>query len=232
MISKLPGWVWFGAWLLAFMGGVVNVVGLLSFGHQPVTHLTGSTSMLATSLATLDGTGIVHYAALIVAFVVGTIISGVVIKDSTLMLGRRYGAALLMESFLLLLAFVLLRRHNVFGLYAAACACGLQNAMASTYSGAVVRTTHLSGMFTDLGIYFGHLLRGLPVDQRRVRLCFAVIGGFMVGGVVGTLCFRLVDYAALLLPAFLCIALSLAYWIYRHGSVSRSLAADKESAVR
>ena len=44
--------------------------------------------------------------------------------------------------------------------------------MVSTYSGAVVRTTHLSGMFTDLGIFLGHFLRGLPVDMRRLRLCF------------------------------------------------------------
>lgn len=35
---------------------------------------------------------------------------------------------------------------------------GLQNAMMSTYSGAVIRTTHVSGMFTDLGIFLGHFL--------------------------------------------------------------------------
>ena len=41
MISKLSRWVWAGAWALAFVAGIVNVVGLLGYEHQAVTHLTG-----------------------------------------------------------------------------------------------------------------------------------------------------------------------------------------------
>ncbi|HEV7401444.1 MAG TPA: hypothetical protein VGO11_00895 [Chthoniobacteraceae bacterium] len=41
MISKLPRWVWAGAWALAFIGGIVNAIGLLGFEHQAVTPLTG-----------------------------------------------------------------------------------------------------------------------------------------------------------------------------------------------
>jgi uncharacterized membrane protein YoaK (UPF0700 family) len=40
-----------------------------------------------------------------------------------------------------------------------AMACGMQNAMTTRYSGAVVRTTHLTGMFTDMGLLIGHMLR-------------------------------------------------------------------------
>lgn len=102
-----------------------------------------------------------HFAAIIGSFVAGTVLSGFLIQDSTLQLGRRYGVALLLESLLLCAAVPLLYRDNSFGIYSASCACGLQNAMVSTYSGAVVRTTHLSGMFTDLGIFLGHAIRGL-----------------------------------------------------------------------
>src|ERR1700677_2398307 len=174
MISKLPRWVWFCAWVLAFIAGMINVVGLLGFDHQAVTHLTGNTSMLAAALAKLDLAGILHFAAVIGSFVAGTILSGFIIQDSTLQLGRRYGVALILESLLLCLAALLLNRHHASGLYAA-CACGLQNAMATTYSGTVVRTTHISGMFTDLGIFLGHALRGLPVDTKRLRMCLLVI---------------------------------------------------------
>jgi len=170
MISKLPRWVWAGAWALAFVGGVVNVIGLLGFEHQAVTHLTGTTSMLAAALASLDGAATLHFAAIIGSFVVGTVLSGFLIQDSTLQLGRRYGIALLLESILLCVAIPLLKRSNIFGIYFAACACGLQNAMASTYLGLIIRTTHMTGMFTDLGIFLGHTLRGLPVDSRRLRL--------------------------------------------------------------
>ena len=215
MISKLPRWVWAGAWALAFVAGIVNVVGLLGFEHQAVTHLTGTTSMLAVTIASLDGRMALHFAVVVAAFVAGTILSGYLIQDSTLQLGRRYGVALLVESLLLCAAVPLLKRNNAFGLYSASCACGLQNAMVSTYSGAVVRTTHITGMLTDLGIFLGHWLRGLPVDSRRLRLCFLVITGFLCGGILGTVAFRQFSHATLFIPAGLTAVTALCYAIYR-----------------
>jgi uncharacterized membrane protein YoaK (UPF0700 family) len=214
MISQLPRWVWSGAWALAFVGGMVNVVGLLGFEHQAVTHLTGTTSMLAAALAAGDGGAALHFAAIIGSFLAGTVLSGFLIQDSTLQLGRRYGFALLLESLLLCAAVPLMERSSIFGIYSAACACGLQNAMVSTYSGAVIRTTHISGMLTDLGIFLGHTLRGLPVDSRRLRLCFLVISGFLVGGIAGAAAFDRLGYAALFIPAGLTAITSLVYGAY------------------
>ena len=216
MITKLPSWIWIGAWLLAFVAGIVNVVGLLGFQHQAITHLTGNTSLLAEALARLDLRATLHFLSLIGAFVAGTALSGFIIQDSTLQLGRRYGVALLLESILLFISVPLLSRNNILGMYTAACACGLQNAMVSTYSGAVIRTTHLSGMFTDLGIYIGHALRGIPVDSKRLRLCVIVISGFLFGGIAGTLIFDALSYAALFLPAVLTAAIAIVYGIYHY----------------
>jgi len=221
MISKLPQWVWVGAWALAFIAGIVNVVGLLGFEHQAITHLTGNTSLLAEALATLNVSALLHFGALIGAFVAGCIISGVLVQDSTLQLGHRYGAALLIVSLLLFASVPLLQTKSAYGMYAAACACGLQNAMVSTYSGAVVRTTHVSGMFTDFGIYIGHALRGMAVDKRRLRLCFVVITGFFAGGVAGALMFKAFSYSTLLFPAILTATVAIAYGVYRFRKRSR-----------
>jgi uncharacterized membrane protein YoaK (UPF0700 family) len=155
----------------------------------------------------------------------GSVLSGFLIQDSTLQLGRRYGVALLVESILLCIAVPFLKRNSIYGIHFASCACGLQNAMVSTYSGAVVRTTHLSGMFTDLGIFLGHSLRGLPVDRRRSRLCFLVILGFFSGGVAGAVAFHHFNYSALLIPGVLTAATALTYGLYRmrnrrHGSLT------------
>ncbi|MCP5558419.1 MAG: DUF1275 domain-containing protein [Verrucomicrobiaceae bacterium] len=215
MISLLPRWVWSFAWALAFAGGMVNVVGVLGFEHQTVTHLTGTTSMLAAALADLDGTAVVHFAAMIGSFVLGTVLSGLIIKDSALKLGRRYGVALILESLMLAAAVPLLDRGNMLGLYSAACACGLQNAMASTYSGTVVRTTHLSGMFTDLGVFLGHWLRGLSIDRRRLRLSVLIITGFLCGGIAGALLYRRFGNAALFVPAAFTALAAVAYEAYR-----------------
>jgi uncharacterized membrane protein YoaK (UPF0700 family) len=120
----------------------------------------------------------------------------------------------LLVSFLLFASVPLLAQGSAYGVYTAACACGLQNAMVSTYSGTVVRTTHVSGMFTDLGISAGHFLRGLPVDNRRISLCLTVITGFLSGGMTGTIGFRSLSYAALLIPATLTASVALAYGFY------------------
>ena len=214
MISKLPRWVWAGAWVLAFIAGMVNVVGFLGIKHQAVTHLTGTTSMLAAAVAQLDYESMRHFAAALGSFVVGTVISGFIIQDSTLQLGHRYGVALLLESLLLCVAVPLIQHGSDFGFYSAACACGLQNAMMSTFSGAVVRTTHISGMFTDLGIFLGHAIRGLPVDAQRVRLCFLIITGFFTGGVVSALLFPSLGYSTLYVPGGMTAVASLAYAFY------------------
>jgi uncharacterized membrane protein YoaK (UPF0700 family) len=215
MISKLPQWVWSCAWILAFVAGMVNVVGILGFQHQSVTHLTGNTSMLASAIARLDLPAALHFAAIIGSFVAGTALSGFIIQDSVLQLGRRYGVALLLESLLLFLAVPLLNHNNAGGLYAAACACGLQNAMVSTYSGTVVRTTHVSGMFTDLGIFLGHALHGLPVDAKRLRLCLLVISGFFCGGIAGTVAFRFFGAATLCFPGALAGLAAVGYGLYQ-----------------
>jgi uncharacterized membrane protein YoaK (UPF0700 family) len=214
MISKLPRWVWFGGWILAFAGGFINVVGLMGFTHQAISHLTGSTSLLASAVAALDGPAAFEFAAVIGSFVLGCVISGFVIQDSTLQVGRRYGIALLLESAMLCISVPLLERRKVLGIYFAACACGLQNAMMSTYSGTVVRTTHLSGMFTDLGIFLGHKLRGVKADPLRLRLCVLIISAFFCGGVTGAGAFRRLSYAALYLPAGVAAATALAYVFY------------------
>lgn len=222
MISKLTRWVWPGAWALASFAAMVNVVGLLGFGHQAVTYLTISASLLAGSVAAWDAGAAWHFALIIGSFVVGTVMSGYIIQDSTLKLGRRYGVALLLESLLLGMAVPLLQREHQLGIYGVSCACGLQNAMASTYSGALIRTTHLSGMFTDLGIFLGHALRGLRVDWLRLRLCVLIISGFLCGGVASAAFWPVLGYATLYLPCGLTAFTALFYGILTLHKIRRT----------
>ena len=211
----LPRWVWIGAVALACVAGMVNVIGYLGFEHQAVSHLTGTTSLLGAALAQGDLRAIVHLWGMLIAFCVGAMLSGLVIQDQTLKLGRRYGVALALEAALLLLAIPLFKQQQIWGALLAAMACGLQNAMVTTYSGAAVRTTHLSGMFTDLGIGLGHLLRGMPLPMRRLTLSGLIISGFLGGGVLGAWFYRHWGYAALLAPALLTGSTGIGYVLYR-----------------
>jgi uncharacterized membrane protein YoaK (UPF0700 family) len=215
MITRLPTWVWLGASMLAFVAGMVNVVGYLGFEHQAVTHLTGTTTLLGAAVAHVDTRATGHLLLIVFAFVGGAVLSGFIIQDSTLRLGRRYGVALAIEAGLLIAAVPLFERQQVAGAALAAMACGLQNAMTATYSGALVRTTHLTGMFTDLGVFLGHRLRGVPAEPRRLWLCLTIIGGFLLGGTVGALLFQHLAYRTLYVPAAITGVTGLAYVAYR-----------------
>ena len=70
-------------------------------------------------------------------------------------------------------------------------------------------------MFTDLGIGLGHLLRGLPLQMRRLTLSGLIISGFLAGGVIGAWLFQRYGYDALLAPALLTGCTGATYIIYR-----------------
>jgi uncharacterized membrane protein YoaK (UPF0700 family) len=88
--------------------------------------------------------------------------------------------------------------------------------MVSTYSGAVLRTTHVSGAFTDLGILLGHRMRGIGIDFRRLRLCAMLIGAFFAGSLLGAVGYAHFGYATLYAPAVSIGTVGFAYVIYQH----------------
>ncbi|WP_039974900.1 YoaK family protein [Vibrio jasicida] len=211
MISRLPRWVEYGAFLLALLAGCVNAVGLLGFQHQAITHLSGTVTQLGNSLLT-DADSTIHLLFIVFSFLIGSAFSGFFIESSALKLGRRYGVALCIEGSLLLLSLGFLVQGNVYGQYLASAACGLQNAMITTFSGAVVRTTHMTGIITDLGIMIGESLRGRQFDRRKAKLF--IFSGFLLGGTAGAMLFNSFELYALAFPAILAFIIAIAYWSY------------------
>lgn len=216
MINKLPKWVEVGGFFLALCAGSINAIGLLGFKHQAVSHLTGTSTFLALEIAHGNTGEVIHLLLVMASFMAGAAFSGLMIGNTALKLGRRYSLALIIESTLLIVSMWYLNRNSSTGHFFASAACGLQNAMTSTYSGAVVRTTHVSGLFTDLGVIFGLKLRGIAIDKRRVILYLTLISGFIIGGIAGAVGFDRLRFSAMLFPAALSAILSLSYWIYWH----------------
>lgn len=213
MISKLPRWVEHGAFLLALLAGIVNAIGLLGFQHQAVSHISGTVTLLGTSIEAFDQqTG--HLLLILLSFLIGAVLSGIFIESTALKLGRRYGVALCFESLLLFGAYILLQENITAGQYLASAACGLQNAMITTFSGAVVRTTHMTGIITDLGIMIGAKLRGESFDYRKAKLFMFIFCGFLSGGIIGAKLFAYYAIGALAAPIILALCLAIAYWVF------------------
>ena len=210
MITKLPKWVEYGAFTLSLLAGIVNAVGLLGFQHQSVSHLSGTATLLGAELLNASASTL-HLLGILLSFMFGAVVSGVFISSPSLKLGRHYDSLLIAEGVILLLAIYFLYEHVVMGQYLASMACGLQNALVTTYSGAVIRTTHLTGVFTDMGLMIGAWFRGGGFDKRKGVLFLLLISGFISGGAIGSVLFQQYEFMALIIPATICFLLALVY---------------------
>lgn len=212
MFQKLPNWIQFGAFLLAMNAGMINTMGLLTTLHQSISHMTGNVSFFALALAQFDYDLMLFLVLIIVCFVLGSFYSGFILGNGHLKLGRRYGTPLSLVSIFLLLCWLFLPYFPRYALLWAAAAMGIQNAMVSHYRGAIIRTTHLSGVLTDIGLAFGYMLRGLKVDARRLLLHFLILIGFACGGLIAIVLYHFFAIDAFLAPFILTSLVSILYW--------------------
>lgn len=214
MKDKLPLWAVIGGFLLACAGGCMNGF-VLIHNLKPASHLTGTTTSLGFSIARYDVPEIIHAVLLITFFVCGSAISGMIVRNYHFKLGRRYGVTLLLETVVIVIAMNILELHNYAGIYLVTFACGLQNAMVTTYSGAALRTTHVTGLFTDLGVQLGHALAGLHVEKKRVEIQLLLVIGFFLGGVFCGFAIGPLGRNVMLLPALITGLSGSVYFIYR-----------------
>lgn len=125
------------------------------------------------------------------------------VGDNKFRLGRSYGYSLILESACLFGSFVFLRRELIVGEWCAAFGCGLQNALATSYSGAVVRTTHMTGICTDIGNILGQACRvDTKAELWRLKVHVPLLFSYLIGGMLGQLSYLYLHENSLLLPCF------------------------------
>lgn len=210
--QHLPLWIQIGTFMLAMNAGMINVLGLLTVLHQSVAHMTGNVSLLAQALLHIDVSQIIYLSCVVLSYVIGSFYSGLILGNSHFQLGRRYGIPLSLVALCIFLCWLFLPYFPRYALLWACVAMGIQNAMVSHYKGTIIRTTHLSGVLTDLGLALGYFLRGLKVEKRRVILHLLILMGFFIGGVIATMLYPSLNLQAFLVPAMLSLSLSITYW--------------------
>ena len=197
---------------LAFVAGAVNAGGYLAVS-QYTSHMTGILSSLSDNLALnrmdLVASGLTAWSS----FLVGAATSAMLINWARRRkLRSQYAMSLMLEA-ALLLAFGLLGanlRQSV-GLFVPATVLllcymmGLQNAIITKVSNAEIRTTHMTGNTTDLGIELGKLLywnrddstpEKVVANREKLKIHAGLIGLFVLGGVAGALGFKHVGYSS------------------------------------
>lgn len=209
---------------LAFVAGAANAGGFLAVG-QYTSHMTGLVSSAADNLVLGHWLLAAGAAVSIMSFVAGAMSTAILvnwgqrrqlhscyslpllIESGFLLLFGLMGASLGLNATLLLPATVLLLCFIM----------GLQNAVITKISRAEIRTTHVTGLVTDLGIELGKLiyvnrnaaLGTVRANRERMRTHATLVVSFFVGGLLGALGFKWVGYITTLPLAMLLLLLCL-----------------------
>lgn len=205
---------------LAFIAGATNAGGFLAV-HQYTSHMSGIVSTMADNLATgrlsLVSTGI----CAVLAFVSGAILTSILVRWARARdLDCEYALPLTVEAALLiafgLTGHVFIGGRLVGTIMLLCFTMGLQNAIITKISNSVIRTTHLTGMLTDIGIAAGAILAnafkkiGEPMTTQRasLQLLTSLVALFFFGGVIGALGFKRIGFFFTLPLAFMLLVLA------------------------
>jgi uncharacterized membrane protein YoaK (UPF0700 family) len=207
---------------MALQAGVLNIGGFMAC-HRFVSHVTGFATFFGYELSEKDQAR--HAWGMLAVplfFLLGAMLSGYLV-DLRLKLHKkpRYYISFGVIFFLTLVVGIggVLGYFGTFGeplessrdytlLVFLCLICGIQNGTIATVSKSVIRTTHLTGITTDLGIGLVRLLNqksltGEIEDERNaVLMRIGIILFFGLGSVIGAFAFKEFGHAGFFIPVF------------------------------
>lgn len=204
--------------ILAFLSAGVNACYVAGIGTS-VSHLTGDVSRVALGITLSDdtlSTALVHLIAATLGFVSGAMTAGFLIHHPVMSFSRPYGRSMVGIGLCLLLAQAVLGAVPTLAVMLAGSACGFQNALATHYRGMVLRTTHVTGILTDLGSSLGMLLRGNRLASWRLWVPACLVSAFFLGSVAGCLVFVKLGITALFFYAGAYMLVGAGWGCYKH----------------
>lgn len=197
------------ATLLGLTAGMVNAEGFLGYSIL-TTNVTGHAALFAERLSIQDWRNSLIILLWMMLFLAGAIITSLILtlKDEN----RRfsYVIPILIEITIFLFSavygsgFVAAWGGQKFFAGSLLFAMGIQNALVTMVSGSVVRTTHLTGTFTDLGIELAQLYKAeqslRSATIAKIKLHLVIIVFFMTGAVSGAYLFHHFNFKSFYAP--------------------------------
>lgn len=213
--------------ILAFIAGAVNAGGFLA-GQRYTSHMTGIISGIADDLVISEIGVVLAGIAFLISFVSGAAVTAILINWARRKhLHSEFALSLCLESVLLLLFGVLGYSLNILvevfvptTILVLCFVMGLQNAIMTKISKAEIRTTHMTGVVTDIGIELGRLLywnkdhssipqKRVVADREKLKIHLIIFSLFLIGGIVGAISFKIFGYITTVPLAGLLILISL-----------------------
>ncbi len=201
--------------LLSFVAGVVNVTGFMSI-QQLTTNVTGHFAFFVEEVYQQNFVQGIHYFLYTLFFFLGAFFSSLSIETVGKINPKIiFRIPVIIESLILISVAIfgqeLIALSPNIVAYVLLFAMGLQNSLVTTISNATIRTTHLTGLFTDLGIELSqYLFHKAPEDRKKlwssIKLRLTIINFFFVGGLVGGYLYSTIGLYGLIWVAVLLLA--------------------------
>jgi uncharacterized membrane protein YoaK (UPF0700 family) len=211
------------ATLLGLTAGLVNAEGFLGFSVL-TTNITGHAALLAEGIAQQNWANAQVIVLWMLLFLAGAFTSGLFL--SLFGPNQRYSYSIPIVIEIIILVFSALYGHKYDQstmsklIFAGSLlfAMGLQNALVTLVSGSVVRTTHLTGIFTDLGIELAQLVKASMKDRLllllKIKLKLFIICSFLSGAIAGAYLFKRIGFKSFSIPIVI-LTFVLLYDIFR-----------------
>lgn len=200
---------------LSFIAGIVNVAGVLSVATL-TTNITGHFAFFAEAISIKNYSKAFTFMVFIFFFLLGAFVSNFLV-EITILKKPKVAHAIPMFLEIILLCLIGLTKNitSEYIAYTLLFAMGLQNALVTKISQSTVRTTHLTGLFTDLGIELSQLFfykKAIELKRLSVSifLRLSIIFFFFFGCVLGGLFYKIYELRILLFAAFV-LAVALIY---------------------
>lgn len=200
--------------LLSLNAGFINGCAYMAF-KVLTTNITGHAALLAVDLTTGNFLSAVTVALWVSLFLGGAFTCGLLISKVGADKPFSYTLPIGVIIFFVLAVALSGHEHNstLAKKYFAGSllfAMGMQNAVVSLISGSIVRTTHLTGIVTDLGIDLSKALLSkdkLSKNQKnKISLRLVIILCFLIGGIIGCTLFIGYQFNAFYLPILILLA--------------------------
>lgn len=191
---------------LSFIAGIVNIAGVLSVATL-TTNVTGHFAFFAEEIALKNYSKAITILIYIFFFLFGAFTSNFLVEIASLKKPRiAHAFPMILEVLILVFVGVSQDFNPNYIAYLLLFAMGLQNALVTNISQSVVRTTHLTGLFTDLGIELSQLFfykKELELKRlsRNISLRLSIIIFFFIGCVLGGLLYETYKLKILILAA-------------------------------
>jgi uncharacterized membrane protein YoaK (UPF0700 family) len=180
--------------LLSFVAGIVNVAGFLSV-QRLTTNVTGHFAFFVDEVFKFNFWEGFIFFLYIFFFFLGSFISNIMVEIVSKVNDKLiYIIPIIIDSIILFSIAIfgqsLVDKNPNLLAFSLLFAMGMQNSLVTTISNATVRTTHLTGLFTDLGIELSQLFFYTKNEQKvklysSIKLRLTIISFFFLGGLLG-----------------------------------------------